>query len=1372
MGAGGSAGSAELAGATVVRPTRTARPRGSAPSPRPAARGPHAQLVALQRAAGNRAVSALLAERARPAQPAPDVSLTPQVVVQRSLTNDRTWDPVEPVTGQGTKVDAIVGPHHKYGSGPTAKVGFRPYDYTQLFSAATVGAAYCQGHLLNDNLGGPGAATAPHADENLTAFPQKPTNSDHNKAIEQWVKAAATGSWFRYVVSIGYSTDSAARLKKRLGGSTSAMTQAGIALTATTFTYASSLYATWVELVDSPGATNAAPTVKPGGISGTLGILIPSPMTFTKPATRSLEYPTKKVTWGHLPIFKGGQTSVRTGVLPPGGAKKYPPSPGRSHIMPERWKGIDDARADKAASGTGNAVYLAGHQHYGEGVDESRKGAMSTTRFGRGYLMGYKDFDDGIEHGRTNDLTAPPTGPKATVDAHKEFWAGVTKGKAALLTAPPTGNRAEIAGHAEYWEGVKHARSNPKTTPPAGKAAQKAGHDDYWAGLEHAQKSPKATLPPGNLAQQEAHKAYWDAAEKTFADLAFVPPVELAAVKGRDEVVEGMTFVRANARTTPHPTPTLVLKDVLAAYWKGVDFARTNAPPAAYAGKEAPAAAAVVDYRTHGVDLAAKDLATLTGAAPAGGGAREGFDDFGQGVEAARTGQAVDKARAGHERGWTDCAAGIAEGGAGTAPATRKDAGFAVGYLYGLGGATARAGAPAPTGTGTEDVLTAGGHTDYLKGLEAARTDRKGTKQAPRAAAVGFDEFLDGIAKAQAGLRTAPPATGSEARTAAWKEYWEGVDLARKDPPSTAYAGSSSAGATGHADYRAGADHAAKGLDTLTGPPPAGGGEHLGFDDYREGADAAKAGQVADTARVAHVRGWTDCSAGMSEGEGTGDPTRGDGGYASGFLYGRGAVTAREGKPAPTGTGVQDVLLGGGHADYLTGLAAARTDRTATRPAAKGAGLGFDEYLAGVAKAKAGTRTAPPPATSEATTAAWKEYWEGVDQALKDAPTTAYAGTSSAGAAGHADYRSGVDAARASFAALTGARPTTGGAALGFGDYADGVEERKAGVPVDAGRSGHVRGWQDCVDGMAAGRAAVDTATDQTIGGFVSGYLHAQGGAQARAGQPDVDPTTMAEAVRSTGHVAYTAGIAAARRDLGTPPARVMDLAAFDEFRQALTAARTAARGVPLASAGAAAVAAGTDYWQGVDTARANPLGTVLAPAGTAAAAGVADYRAGVQHAVAHPSGTQPPATTASAEGAADYWAGEAHALGSAVAPVGAHAAATGAFGDFWGGVVFARATLAQLQGAPPAGRVAGQGFAEYAAGVAARRGGQADVPARAAFSRGWTDYTAGEGDKRGGHLVAQQTHSGYVDGFQRTNAPVAKRGGDPLQSPFKKQHL
>ncbi|WP_301486119.1 hypothetical protein, partial [Intrasporangium sp.] len=134
------ASSGRAAKAQRQRHPKAEPPASPSPPGVPGVGSPAARLLALQRTAGNSAVA-----RA--------------VTVQRTLTNDATWGAVEATTGQGTSVRAVSGPSYKYGSKPATSKGFRPYDYTAMFSAATGPAFYCQGHLLNDNLGGPGDPT-------------------------------------------------------------------------------------------------------------------------------------------------------------------------------------------------------------------------------------------------------------------------------------------------------------------------------------------------------------------------------------------------------------------------------------------------------------------------------------------------------------------------------------------------------------------------------------------------------------------------------------------------------------------------------------------------------------------------------------------------------------------------------------------------------------------------------------------------------------------------------------------------------------------------------------------------------------------------------------------------------------------------------------------------------------------------------------------------------------------------------------------------------------------------------------------------------------------------------------------------------------
>lgn len=1388
-----------MIGMALQRAARRAEPESS---PAPTAGAPttagDARLLALQRLAGNRAVVSLLTERGgaparRPSEqveespkgaglrsesPDPtsrrdaETSREPLPMVQRWLTNFAKWDPVHS-TGQGTKADAVVGPKYQYGSGPSAKAGFRPYDYTAMFNAATVGAAYCQGHLLNDNLGGPGAPTAAHADENLTAFPQKPTNSDHNKGIEQWVKAAATGSWYQYVVTIGYSTDSAARLRYRLGANVGLAAAAGIPATATTFSYASHLDASWEELIDGKGEVSTAPKAKPGGITGSLSISIPSPMTFAKPTTRALEYPQgKTASWTHLPVFKGSGESVRGGTLPPGGAKNPPPSPARSPVMPMRWRGIEEARTGTAASSP-NIVYVAGHQHYNEGVTASRAGPPSANRFGRGYRMGYADFTAGIEFGRKNALTAPPTDPPATVNAHQEFWTGAGKGKLQPLATPPVGNRAEIEGHKDFWAGVEHAKKNAKAVAPTTSLAQVDGHNDYWVGVEHGRKNPEATVPAGGLAQVAGHQAYWRGVKAVWANLKVTMPLELGDARGHTDVLEAAAFGQANARAAVLPEATPVRTAALAGYWKGVDFGRTSPAATAYAGGEAVVAGGAHDYRS-GVELAAKDFGSLTGAPPAGGGAREGFEDYRAGVEAAKAGEPADPARAGHARGLDDCTAGMAEGRASlvskTAP-TRTDGGFASGYLHGRGEAGAAAGELRQVPTTTEQAQTVAGYDEYQVGLAAARSDLAAEKSKRPATARGFEEFSAGVALARTGQRENPPGPGRQAATTAWTEYWEGVDFARGNPPTTPYAGTSSAGTAGVTDYRAGESQAGQDLPALVGTPPPGGGAALAFTDYKAGTEARVNGSGDEPARGAFARGWQACGEGLAAGDPAvlTAPTRIDGGFQVGYLHAQGIGAARRGDAAPVGAGTEDVLTASGHQGYLGGVALASQDLESGQPPAPAAARGHADVLAGVTKARTAGSGDAPDGTVIGAVKAWTAYWGGVAYA-RTHPAPATDPTADAPLrAGLADYRDGYDRARTDLGTLEGGAPAGGGLREGFADYREGVEARKSGGPADAARAGHQLGWQDCVDGMTAGAAALDAPPARSEGGFVSGYFHAQGAAQARAARGEPDAGGLAETARIAGHRGFGSGLAAGRADLGSTPVPPVEAAAHAEYRDGVSHSRISARGVGPTNGSAATTAAFGDYWQGVDFARTNPLAAAWV-GHSAGAEGCADYRAGVQHAIANAQGTPAPATTAGAEGATDYWQGETYAPGNVAAPGGPEAA-DAAYRDYWSGAQHARANLANLQGAIPVGRVAALGFAAYVGGARQADSGAANTqPAVIAHTTGWQDWRDGERDKRAG-LLAARTDGGYALGYQNTQPPVLKRQGDPAGGDQKRRH-
>jgi hypothetical protein len=181
-------------------------------------------------------------------------------------------------------------------------------------------------------------------------------------------------------------------------------------------------------------------------------------------------------------------------------------------------------------------------------------------------------------------------------------------------------------------------------------------------------------------------------------------------------------------------------------------------------------------------------------------------------------------------------------------------------------------------------------------------------------------EFLAGVVHARANPRGTAPAGGQAATTAAWTEYWQGVDIARANP-GVGYAGGNAAQAQGVTDYRAGVQHAegqapgaapvhsgeAEGaadywageavaptqhpaplaltaagqaahadfwngvqharasLANFTGPAPAGRLAALGFAAYHSGALAGSNQQPNNAAQLAYALGWADGSAGYND---------------------------------------------------------------------------------------------------------------------------------------------------------------------------------------------------------------------------------------------------------------------------------------------------------------------------------------------------------------------------------------------------------------------------------------------------------------------------------------------------------------------------
>jgi hypothetical protein len=109
------------------------------------------------------------------------------------------WQAIDPGSGEGTGVNAVIGPDHHLGSNPSAPTALAR---VKAFKALS-GKTYISGHLLNEKLGGPG--DDPH---NLTAIPGT-ANTLQSSNIESEVREPVNeeGRWMHYAVDIGYADD-------------------------------------------------------------------------------------------------------------------------------------------------------------------------------------------------------------------------------------------------------------------------------------------------------------------------------------------------------------------------------------------------------------------------------------------------------------------------------------------------------------------------------------------------------------------------------------------------------------------------------------------------------------------------------------------------------------------------------------------------------------------------------------------------------------------------------------------------------------------------------------------------------------------------------------------------------------------------------------------------------------------------------------------------------------------------------------------------------------------------------------------------------------------------------------------------------------
>ncbi len=118
----------------------------------------------------------------------------------RAIKTRIKWENVHGVTGEGTKVTALIlGPDHPLGSTPTDKTKVQSKTLTQATKQP-----YIAGHLLNDHLGGPG-----NEPRNITALP-KDVNTEQSDKIEEKVKQKVNADHeiVFYQVEVTYAQDS------------------------------------------------------------------------------------------------------------------------------------------------------------------------------------------------------------------------------------------------------------------------------------------------------------------------------------------------------------------------------------------------------------------------------------------------------------------------------------------------------------------------------------------------------------------------------------------------------------------------------------------------------------------------------------------------------------------------------------------------------------------------------------------------------------------------------------------------------------------------------------------------------------------------------------------------------------------------------------------------------------------------------------------------------------------------------------------------------------------------------------------------------------------------------------------------------------
>ncbi|MVT08568.1 DNA/RNA non-specific endonuclease [Chitinophaga tropicalis] len=130
----------------------------------------------------------------------------------QDFTTDIKWKPVHDSAGEGTEMEANLGPDHMLGTEPLSGAAKHWNIRTSLMKKIS-GQPYIAGHLLNHNLGGPG-----NDERNLTAIPGT-INSLQSANIEEVLKKKVNDQhqFYYYKVAVTYTDDTSAKAKKANG---------------------------------------------------------------------------------------------------------------------------------------------------------------------------------------------------------------------------------------------------------------------------------------------------------------------------------------------------------------------------------------------------------------------------------------------------------------------------------------------------------------------------------------------------------------------------------------------------------------------------------------------------------------------------------------------------------------------------------------------------------------------------------------------------------------------------------------------------------------------------------------------------------------------------------------------------------------------------------------------------------------------------------------------------------------------------------------------------------------------------------------------------------------------------------------------------